>query len=144
MTQPLPTPVGQDPPPLRQSPSPNRTNGRPPALHKRHGGKAKRKPTRRRTADRFAVLNAFVDFALGGLTRNEIAVWLVLYRDTKPDGTARRSQADLARRAGTSDRTVRRALKRLETAGLLKVVYRGGFRRGQSRYRVRPLRTNGA
>jgi DNA-binding GntR family transcriptional regulator len=68
----------------------------------------------------------------------------VLWRDTKPDGAVRTSQADLARRAGISDRTIRQALKRLETAGLLKVVYRGGFRRGLSRYRVRPLRTDGA
>jgi DNA-binding MarR family transcriptional regulator len=89
------------------------------------------------------LLNAFVDFTLAGLTRNEIAVWLVLYRDTK-DGTAGTSQADLARRAGVSDRTIRRALKRLEIAGLLKVVYRGGFRRGLTRYRVCPLKTAGA
>jgi hypothetical protein len=134
-------------PPLRPSPSANGTIGRHsqgPARHQGHHDKAKGKPARRETAARFAVLNAFVDFALAGMARNEIAVWLVLYRDTKPDGTARTSQADLARRNGTSDRTVRRALGRLETAGLLKVVYRGGFRRGQSRYRVGPLRADGA
>lgn len=70
---------------------------------------------------------------------NEIAVWLVLYRDTKQDGTARTSQADMARRVGTSDRTVRRALDKLERRGLLKVTYRGGIGRGPSAYRVRPL-----
>jgi hypothetical protein len=83
------------------------------------GGKAKGKPAGGKTRDRFAVLNAFVDFTLAELTRNEIAVWLVLYRDTKPDGTARTSQADLARRAGTSDRSIRRAL----TAGPY-IIYR--------------------
>ena len=38
----------------------------------------KQKPSRRRTGNRFALLNAFVDFTLAGLTRNQIAVWLVL------------------------------------------------------------------
>ncbi len=129
---PQPIPVGQEPPPLR---SPASGNGQPP----RHqdAEEAKGKPAQRKTADRFRVLNAFVDFTLADLTRNEIAVWLVLYRDTR-EGTARTSQADLARRAGISDRTVRRAIKRLEAAGLLKAAYRGGFRRGPSRYVVRP------
>ena len=82
------------------------------------------------------MLNAFVDFTLAGLTRNEMAVWLVLYRDTKPNGTARTSQADLARRAGVSDRTVRNALGRLAKKGLVRTVYRGGIGRGASAYRV--------
>ncbi len=107
--------------------------------HQGHPGEAKGKPARRKAGDRFAMLNAFVDFTLAGLTRNEIAAWLVLYRDTKPDGTARTSQADLARRAGTSDRTIRRALDALKRRGLLKVTYRGGIGRGASAYRVRPL-----
>ncbi len=106
--EPQPIPVGQEPPPLRPRPSPG-ANGRAPARHQGDQDKAKGKPARRRTGDRFAVLNAFVDFTLAGLTRNEIAVWLVLYRDTKPDGTARTSQVDMARRVGKSDRTVRRA-----------------------------------
>jgi len=33
--------------------------------------KAKRKPARRKTGERFAVLNAFADFTLVGLTPNE-------------------------------------------------------------------------
>jgi CRP-like cAMP-binding protein len=114
-------------------------NGSAPTRHQGHQGKAKGKPARRKTGDRFAVVNAFVDFTLAELTRNEIAAWLVLYRDTKPDGTARTSQADLARRAGTSDRTVRRALDGLKRRGLLKVAYRGGIGRGASVYRVHPL-----
>jgi len=120
-------------PPLDAEPT-----GTPPT-DQGHRGRAKRKPARRKTAGRFAVLNAFVDFTLAELNRNEIAAWLVLYRDTKPDGTARTSQADLARRAGTSDRTIRRALDGLKGRGLLKVTYRGGIGRGASAYRVRPL-----
>jgi predicted DNA-binding transcriptional regulator len=121
---------------------------RPNGSHRRHqsdqgtGGKAKHpkgtRPARRKTADRFAVLNAFIDFTMGTLTRNEIAVWLLLYRDTK-DGTARTSQADLARRAGVSDRTVRNVLRQLARKRLLRVAHRGGIGRGPSRYRIRPL-----
>jgi hypothetical protein len=91
-----------------------------------------------KAGERFDVLNAFVDFTLASLPRNAIAVWLVLWRDTR-DGTARTSMANLARRAGCSPRTVVRAVKALESAGLVDVVYRGGFRRGPSRYRVRAL-----
>ncbi len=97
-----------------------------------------RKSNRRKTANRFAVLNNFVDFTMGELPRGCVVVWLVLYRDTK-DGTARTSQADIARRAGLSVRGVRDAIRRLESLGLLKTVYRGGLNRGPSRYRVIPL-----
>jgi hypothetical protein len=120
-------PVGEEPPPMddgaRARPS-RRDGGKPQG--KTHGGRA---------SDRFAVLNAFVDLALAELTRAEIAVWLVLYRDTR-DGTARTSVTDIARRAGCDRSTVFRALGRLEERGLVKVVHRGGLGRGSSRYRV--------
>jgi hypothetical protein len=96
------------------------------------------KPKRQSRSERFAVLNAFTDFALANLSRAEIAVWLVLYRDTR-DGTARTSYDDIARRAGLNRRNVGRAIRRLEGRGLLKVVHRGGLRQGVSRYRVRGL-----
>jgi DNA-binding IclR family transcriptional regulator len=76
---------------------------------------------------------------LAGLDRAEMAVWLLLWRDTKPEGLARTSQADLARRAGCNPRTVRRALAALQSAGLVAVVRRGGLNRGLSVYRVDPL-----
>jgi hypothetical protein len=101
--------------------------------------KAKGKATGRRTGERFATLNAFVDFTLRELTRAEIAVWLALYRDTKPDGLTRTSQADLARRAGVNLGTAKRTVARLCRRGLLTVVFRGSLRRGPSAYRVRPL-----
>ena len=94
------------------------------------------KPKRRRaTADRFATLNAFVDLSLSGLRRPDIAVWLILYRDTR-NGTARTGQADIARRAGISPRTVRRSIGRLKAAGLLRIVKRGGPNAGPSIYAV--------
>ncbi len=130
------------------------TNGRPPVLpgcsvlspmeppRTRQGnanGKAGEKPKRTAGAgDRFATINGFVDFTLGGLTRNEAAVWLVLWRDTK-DGTARTAQTDIARRAGINRRTVIRILGKLESTGLLRTVHRGGFNRGMNVYRVLPL-----
>lgn len=102
--------------------------------------RAKGKTTGRQAGDRFAVLNAFVDFTLRELTRAELAVWLALYRDTKAaDGLARTSQADLARRAGVNVRTAKRAVAKLCRRGLLAVAYRGSLRRGPSAYRVRAM-----
>ena len=96
--------------------------------------KASSKPT-----GRFHQINNFADFTLATLDRAQIAVWLLLWRDTKPEGLARTSQTDLARRAGVSARTVERAVKSLAAAGLLTVVYRGGLRKGPSKYRVHAL-----
>ena len=50
-------------------------------------GKASKPKGKAKAGERFAVLNNFIDFTLADLTRGEIAVWLVLYRDTR-DGTA--------------------------------------------------------
>lgn len=93
----------------------------------------------RLTRDRFSCINALVDGSLRDLSRAEVTTWLILWRDTKPNGLARTSQTDLARRAGTDPRTVRRAIKKLVKGGLLTVVHRGGLRRGMSSYRVRGM-----
>jgi len=98
----------------------------------------KRNPDCRPTRDRFEMLNKFADFTAGKLNRSELLVWLTLYRDTR-DGIAKTGQADLARRTGLGERTVRWALDRLERRGLLVVVRQGGLRRGPSNYRVQPL-----
>ena len=100
---------------------------------------AKPKRSRKSAKSRFGVLNTFVDVTLRELDRTAGLVWLVLYRDTKPDGLARTAQADIARRVGLSVRTIHAALKRLEACGLLTVVYRGGLNRGPSIYRVRAV-----
>lgn len=121
-------PVGEEPPPLVA-----------PASDGRNG---KQKP-KGKTGERFRIVNVFADFTLRDLGRAEIAVWLLLWRDTKADGLARTSQADLARRGGMTPRTVIRALRRLERDGLLRVVHRGGLRRGPSTYRVLPLARQG-
>jgi len=92
------------------------------------------------TAQRFKTLNTFVDLIMRELTGAETAVWMVLYRDTR-DGLAQTSQEDIARRAGITDRTVRRVIGRLERRGLLTTVYRGGLNRGTSKYRISPKLT---
>jgi hypothetical protein len=99
-------------------------------------GTLKRAKGKRSSAGRFHSLNAFVDVALRDLTRAELAVWLILWRDTKPDGLARTSQGDMARRAGCDARTVRRALAKLQSSGLVRVVSAGGLPRRLTVYRV--------
>lgn len=127
---PLPTPIAK-----RERERPEQPT---PAPGRKESGQASGKPKRKTTGKRFEVLNSFVDETLSTLYRGDVAVWLVLYRDTR-DGTARTAQSDLAHRSGLSVRGVRKALLRLEKRGLLKVVYRGGLNRGMSRYRVLPL-----
>jgi hypothetical protein len=124
--------VGEEPPPLDDEPRPDR-NGRPQKRPKGKGG----------SAGRFVCVNAFIDVTMRLLTPAERAAWLILWRDTKPDGLARTSQADLARRAGVSDRTIRSALRGLGSKKLLTVVHRGNLRRGPSIYRVWPVEPEG-
>jgi hypothetical protein len=97
------------------------------------------KPKGKGGRGRFPCINAFIDVSMATLTPAERAVWLILWRDTKPNGLAETSQVSLARRAGVSDRTVRSALRALEQRGLVTVVHRGSLRRGASIYRVHPL-----
>lgn len=123
-------PVGQEPPPM--DPRPPR-----PAKVERE---AKGKTNRRKTGNRFAVLNSFLDMTAGALTRAELLTWLILYRDCR-DGTARTSQEDIARRAGMTPRAVRFALKRLTAYGLVRVVRQGGLRKGMSVYALESLPT---
>jgi len=93
---------------------------------------------RRGRSERFAALNAFVDFGIAeaDLTPAEALVWLVLFRDTKRDGTARTGQVDIARRAGLSRRGVQKALDKLTSRGLVALVRRGRLNVGPSTYRV--------
>ena len=116
-------------PPMRKSTATPRPNDKTPTR--------KANTPKGKTADRFRVLNEFVDCSLVGLSRVEIATWLTLYRDTR-NGTARTAQSDIANRLGASDRAVKRAVGKLLRVGLLTLVYRGGLNRGPSRYRVEP------
>ena len=95
-------------------------------------------PAKRKvTGQRFALLNAVVDFDLAALTGAEAKVWLVLFRDTKvKTDTARTGQEDIARRAGLSARGVRKALVKLQAKGLVRVARRGRLNAGPSHYRL--------
>ncbi len=98
-----------------------------------------RKTTKRAARLRFETLNAFVDIDMADLSRGETVVWLILYRDTKRDGTARASLDDLARRGGMNRQTVSRAVGRLARRKMLQVLRRGGLNCGPSTYRVYPF-----
>jgi hypothetical protein len=90
-----------------------------------------------KTASRFGVINAIIDHALSGLKRNELAVWLVLWRFTDAKtGVATVPYAAVAERVGTSTKTVVRVVKRLRAAGLVTVVRQGGYGKGPSVLRV--------
>jgi hypothetical protein len=117
-----------EPPPLQRT---TRSNGKKPAKKKAKG-----------RGDRFRVLNSFVDRTLRELRRNEIAVWLVLYRDVR-DGVANTSQVDIALRAGLGKRTVVRVIRRLVDKRLVQIVRRGGINSGASTYRIEPLEPGG-
>jgi hypothetical protein len=129
-------PVGEELPPMEGPEPVLSSNGQ-----QRHQ-EGRKDSTKGKTGERFAVLNAFVDFTLADLTRSEIAVWLVLFRDIR-EGTARTGYDDLARRTGLNRRNVGRALRQLESQGLVKVVHRGGLGRGVSHYCVRGLPKGG-
>lgn len=103
-----------------------------PALDKQQ---RKPKATQRKAAGRFAVLNEFVDTSMHDLTRSELAVWLVLYRNVR-DGKARLSAGGIANVAGMSRRSATAAIGSLRRKGLLTVIYKGGQNRGASTYRV--------
>jgi hypothetical protein len=126
MTPPRIIPVGEELPPMDGPAPPSRPRPTQPKGSRQAKG-------------RFGCINAFIDATMAHLTPTERAVWLTLWRDTKPNGLARTSQASLAGRAGVTDRAVRKALRQLEGRGLVCVVHRGGLRRGPSSYRVFPL-----
>jgi len=107
---------------------------------KRIAGKSKT-PTAKRPAGavkrRFGLLNATIDRAMPSMTRAELAVWLLLFRHAKPDGIVSASVADLVRRTGSGERSVRYALERMRDGGLLDRVKRGTLAGGPSVYRLR-------
>ncbi len=92
----------------------------------------KKKPTARDAARRrwffrhwIKALDAFVDLGMRDLTRSEVAVYLILLRDTRPDGTARAGLTDIARRGGMSVRQASRAVQVLIGRDLVAVIKPG-------------------
>jgi hypothetical protein len=129
--------VGEEPPPLdSEASSERRKQGA------RRGTSIPRE--KRQARDRFRTINAFLDATARVLPPSASLVWLLLWRDVKPDGLARTSQADLARRSGLCLRTVKMAVKTLGAKGLLVAVSRGDLRRGPSAYRLFPVAKGGS
>jgi hypothetical protein len=73
----------------------------------------------------FQNLAGFVDEGARHLCRSELATYLILLRDTKPDGTARAGLNDLAERGGMSRKSASRAVQSLIARGVLRIVRRG-------------------
>ena len=65
--------VGEEPPPLIEP------QERKPRTEKANQPK-------KSTGERFKGINAFIDFTMSTLDRGEVAVWLILWRDTKAEG----------------------------------------------------------
>ena len=118
-------------PPMKRQPAAARPVGR----GKANDGTTK-DPKRKAAADRFGILNAFVDATMRDLTPSEKLVWFVLFRDVR-DGVAKAAQSDIATRSGLTQSTVSLAIKQLANRGLLRIVHQGGFRKGLSTYRIR-------
>jgi hypothetical protein len=87
-------------------------------------------------SDRWATFNAFMDTCCPLLSHVESKIWLLLFRDTKPDGLARTSSRNLAQRAGCSLRAVSLAMHLLKCAKLLEVVTASTNRGCPSVFRV--------
>jgi hypothetical protein len=68
------------------------------------------------TADRFKVLNAFVDYSMQTVSLVAQSTWTVLWRETKPNGLAQISHSQIAQRIGKCRRTAIRATDELEKA----------------------------
>jgi len=113
----------QDRPAPAQANKPNRLSSRAPRAS-------------RTSTDRFRSINEFVDSTMRTLSDRAAKAWLVLWRDTKPNGVARTAISDLARRMGCSPATAKRALAELKQLRILEVESRGGLGRGPSSYRL--------
>ena len=152
MTEPRIIPPGSVLPPLRPGSESERGSTEPPRPDERRSEPVRStNPTRptkpaptsagktdktAKSAQRFHTINDFVDLSMRGLTGAAAKAWVVLWRDTKPNGLAKTAISDLARRMGCSTTTAKRAVRELRAAGLLDVPVLGGLGRGASVYRV--------
>lgn len=105
----------------------------PPRNGCREGKLVVRKPD---SVGRFKTMNEFVDHAARSVDTTSQAVWMVLFRETKPNGAATISFGQVAERIGVSRRTAMRAIQHLEDARLVTVEKRGRLNEGPSTYRI--------
>lgn len=100
--------------------------------------RTKANASRQRTNGRFQVLNRFADEGARHVSTTDQACWWIVFRATR-DGAARLSHTQIAECIGMTPKTVGRAMRRLEDAGLLTVLDRVGWRLGPSTYRANPV-----
>jgi predicted transcriptional regulator len=82
------------------------------------------KNSTKNAGSRFKDLSAFVRLSAAGLTKAELAVWIAVFNFSQ-GGTAIVTQVKLAKFAGTTERTIKRAVASLVKRGLLEVIERG-------------------
>ena len=135
MSDPRIIPPGQVLPPMPDPAEAKRPPAvRPPAVRPERPKRPSRKGNAVRR--RFRLLNNFVDGPLSQLGPVDAAVWLTLFRHGRRDGTTTAAVSDLARRTGRCEASVRRSLRRLIAAGLLRRVKRGSLLVGPSVYEL--------
>jgi len=100
-------------------------NGPPGTPTTKTGTNGQRTKAKSDKVGRFQVLNQFVDESAKEFNTTAVAVWLVLWRETKPDGLAKVSFNQIGERLGISRRSVMRSVSLLVEAKLVKVVSRG-------------------
>jgi DNA-binding IclR family transcriptional regulator len=81
-------------------------------------------------------MNEFVDYSARLVDTTAQAVWLVLFREVKPNGLAKVSFGQIAELTGVCRRTAIRAIKHLQEAKLVTIEKRGRLNEGPSTYRV--------
>ena len=89
-----------------------------------------------RAGGRFEMINAFVDNTMRVLSHRAALAWVILWRDTKPDGLAKTGVAYLARRMGCSNATAKRALSELRKQKVIEVAERGRKGGATNSYRI--------
>ena len=109
----------------------------PPGLGSNCTQKPASNPAKLKSAARFQTLNQFVDQSMRTVGAVAQRVWFVIFRETKPDGTAKISHARIGDLIGIKRRAVIRATQELVDAGLLVVVKRGGADHTPSTYRAK-------
>jgi hypothetical protein len=97
---------------------------------------SKTKPSRR-SGDRWAALNTFVDVIAPRLTLVERAVWLVMFRYAR-NGVCDTSERAIATQARIDKASAGKALRRLVEMGLVWPVFKSSTKGTSSRYGLHP------
>jgi hypothetical protein len=91
----------------------------------------------RRSGDRWATLNTFVDVIAPRLTLAERAVWLVMFRFARA-GVCDTSERAIATQAAINKVSAGRALRRLVELRLVWPMFKSSYKGTSSRYGIHP------